>query len=132
MEYDKESLQYINKHYFHAKSEEDINYNTIVGIFTYLLVIEPSLLNAMICFSIIFIVPKCTTMLEMLSKVKVLETENYIIDYHPGGATNTHSVQNTQEYGTDGETLQLLSDIDNTSHNVVVTTLSTKENLKYG
>ena len=58
--------------------------DTIVEVFRYLLVIEPSLMNAMICFSIIYIIPKCTELLEKLSKVKVLETDKFLTDHLKG------------------------------------------------
>lgn len=80
-EYDGESLQFINTHYFHSKTEGDKHYDAIVRIFYYLCVIKPSIMNAMICLSIMYLIPKCILILQKLSSLQAKETEKFLTEF---------------------------------------------------
>ena len=77
MEYPDQPLQFISKHYFHSKTEGDDNYDTISLIFRLLFGIKPTLFNAMVLLSSIYIIPKVTEILQKLSQRNIAEKEKF-------------------------------------------------------
>ena len=97
MEYHEESLKYINTQYFLANTEGDFNYDIVVKITLYLALIESAIVNGMVCFSILWIIPNCIKILRKLSKLDILEAEKYITDISQCNAEATSSANDIEE-----------------------------------
>lgn len=95
MEYHDQPLQFINNHYFHSKTEGDDHYDNIEQILRFLAIVKPSILQAMLFLSVIYIIPKLTEILQKLSKIDITDTSTEPLEDNMSAASMS-SVINMQ------------------------------------
>ena len=78
MEYHDQPLQYVNRYYFHTKTEDDEHYAAISTIMLLLAFIPLSLFMAFFMITIIYIPPILAGLLKKLSKVEQQKVERDI------------------------------------------------------